>query len=264
MGEFVARGDGLRVFGLSLSVEGAPPPGAWETRPLSEPSLQLRVVKPEAITSCWSGRAATGWEAVIDGAPFAVEQGLVGDYLFVHGERAVHHLSADGTLLRSAPSDPTEPSWWRLVLDSVLFTVALLKGRQALHAAAVVTPAGAVAITAPSGGGKSTLLAELLRRGLPLLADDIVVLEPHVLLDRRRGAVSGLERTSRTLGALVASLLRYPQIPERERARFEFASVLSACVPIMRLTADPMTSPSALGALLAAEPALQIREDLAS
>jgi hypothetical protein len=64
-----------------------------------------------------------------------------------------------------------------VALDSVLFTVALLQGYEALHAGAIATAAGAVAITAGTGGGKSTLLSELLRRGLTLLADDVLALE---------------------------------------------------------------------------------------
>ena len=64
------------------------------------------------------------------------------------------------------------------MLDSVLFTVALLQGYEALHAGAVATPNGVIAITAASGGGKSTLLTELLRHGLTLMADDVLVLEP--------------------------------------------------------------------------------------
>jgi hypothetical protein len=63
------------------------------------------------------------------------------------------------------------------VLDSVLFTAGLLNGYEALHAAAVAVPDGAIAITAASGGGKSTLLSELLRRGLGLLADDVLMLQ---------------------------------------------------------------------------------------
>ncbi|MGA2164174.1 MAG: hypothetical protein ABSH36_06865, partial [Solirubrobacteraceae bacterium] len=95
----------------------------------------------------------------------------------VAGTRAIHHLSADACTLRCAPADPEEQSWWRVVLDSVLFTVALLQGREALHAGAVATPEGALAIAAATGGGKSTLLCELLRDGLTLMSDDVLVLE---------------------------------------------------------------------------------------
>jgi hypothetical protein len=126
---------------------------------------------------------------VIDGAPFMVEQGTAGDHRFVHGAppnpegvpsaqtRAIHHLDADASVLRCAPSDPTDPSWWRVVLDSALFTAALLRGYEALHAGAIATSDGAVAITAPTGGGKSTLLTALLGRGAELMADDVLVLE---------------------------------------------------------------------------------------
>jgi hypothetical protein len=178
----------LGAFGLSLSFD-APPPGAWRRAPASEPSLQIRSVDAQAIEDSWSGLEAIGWEAVIDGAPFFVERGRSGDHRFVHGAhpdrggaplagtRAVHHLCAEASVLRCAPSDPAEPSWWRLVLDSVLFTVALLQGYEALHAGAVATPSGVIAITAAAGGGKSTLLSELLQRGLALMADDVLVLE---------------------------------------------------------------------------------------
>ncbi len=53
-----------------------------------------------------------------------------------------------------------------------------LHGYEALHAGALATPEGAIAITATTGGGKSTLLSELLARGLTLMADDVLVLEP--------------------------------------------------------------------------------------
>jgi hypothetical protein len=183
---------GLRAFGLSL-IADAPPPGAWEAQPLSEPILHLRSATPRTIAECWSGLDAVGWEGVNDGAPIVVERGRAGDHRFVHGAdpaqsssdarsdaaRAVHHLSTNAGVLQCAPSNPAEPSWWRVVLDSVLFTVALLQGYEALHAAAVATPDGVIAITAATGGGKSTLLAELLRRGLALMADDVLVLEPR-------------------------------------------------------------------------------------
>jgi hypothetical protein len=132
-----------------------------------------------------------GWEGMIDGAPFVVERGHAGDHRFIHGAPpdtnglpsaqtlAIHHLHADASVLSCAPSNPRDHSWWRVVLDSVLFTVALLRGYEALHAGAVATPAGAIAIAAGTGGGKSTLLAELLGRGTALMADDVLVLEPN-------------------------------------------------------------------------------------
>lgn len=188
------RRQGLAAFGLGLLTDTAPP-GTWSPQPLSEPLLRLRPSTTRAIAERWSGVAEIGWEGTIDGAPFVVERGRAGDHRFVHGAdpagrpiserpqsgegfRAVHHLCADASELRCAPADPVDPSWWRVVLDSVLFTVALLQGYEALHAGAVATETGVIAIAATTGGGKSTLLSELLRHGLKLMADDVLVLEP--------------------------------------------------------------------------------------
>jgi hypothetical protein len=185
---------GVSAFGLGLLAQ-VKPPGAWQARPLTEPILCLRSATARAVAESWSGLEEIGWEGVIDGAPFVVERGRAGDHRFVHGAhpdhrqggtrsdgsdgtRAVHHLSPDASLLQCAPSDTAEQSWWRVVLDSVLFTVALLQGYEALHAGALATPGGVIAITAMTGGGKSTLLSELLGHGLTLMADDVLVLEP--------------------------------------------------------------------------------------
>ncbi|HST54940.1 MAG TPA: hypothetical protein VLJ42_03465 [Solirubrobacteraceae bacterium] len=164
------------AFGLNLRFSTLPP-GAWEQRSSVGPDVSVELVAAATLAEAWSGRAGAGWEATIDGEAFVVEVGQAGDHLFAHGDRAQHHLSADGGVLRCV-ADPHEPvRWWRVVLDSVLFTVALSAGYEALHAGAVTTPGGALAITAGAGGGKSTLLAELLGRGLGLLSDDVVVLQ---------------------------------------------------------------------------------------
>ncbi len=47
------------------------------------------------------------------------------------------------------------------------------RGLLPLHASAVVTPSGAVLFMGHSGAGKSTLLNEFLRRGYPMLAEDL-------------------------------------------------------------------------------------------
>ncbi len=308
-----AQQSGPAAFGLSLRAD-VPLPGAWEARPFREPSLQIRSVTAQKIEHSWSGLEAIGWEGVVDGAPLIVERGIEGDHRFVHGAhpdrsgtrsdatRAVHHLCADASVLACAPADPGEPSWWRVVLDSVLFTVALLQGYEALHAGAVATPDGVIAITAAAGGGKSTLLAELLRRGPALMADDVLVLESRgaeaplahpgaplmtvpaarmpmlreagppetissleqerwiavpvhpeplplkalVVLDRRPGLQTSLERIEDPFSPLMGSLLSFPRSPERRRTRFELASVLASKTALWRLTADLDTPPDVL------------------
>jgi hypothetical protein len=311
---------GMAAFGLSLSFD-VPPPGAWEPRPVHEPSLQVEMSTGQAIENSWSGKEAIGWGGVIDGAPFVVERGVGGDHRFIHGThpnqggnpaqatRAVHHLSTDASVLRCAPTNPGEPEWWRVVLDSVLFTVALLKDYEALHAGAVATPDGVIAITAGSGGGKSTLLTELLGRDAALMTDDVLVLESRgteaplahpgpplmtvpaarvstlteatpretictvederwiavpayreplplkalVVLDRRAG--HGLETSMKQiedpLAPLLGALMNFPSSPERQRARFELASVLAATSTLWRLTADLDTPPGVLADVFA-------------
>lgn len=61
---------------------------------------------------------------------------------------------------------------------TVYGAVAWLNGMAALHASAVTLGGKAIAFTAPSGGGKSTLAAMLAMRGLPLVCDDTLVLAP--------------------------------------------------------------------------------------
>jgi len=103
-------------------------------------------------------------------------EGPGGDVLFDYGERALFHLSSDRLVLRCAPADPAEPSWQRVLLDTVLWTASLLRGFELLHMSAVELPAGVVAFAAQSGGGKTTLAAEFLARGGRLFSDDILAL----------------------------------------------------------------------------------------
>jgi hypothetical protein len=128
------------------------------------------------LEAAWSGVESIGWEAPIDGTRFRVERGAGGDHLFLHGERPVCHLDPAGTTLLHALLEGDAVEGWRVVLDSVLFSVALLRGREALHAGAVVGGEGAIAIAAGAGGGKSTLLSALLADRFELLADDVVAL----------------------------------------------------------------------------------------
>ena len=111
-------------------------------------------------------------------------EGADGDVLIRYGHRALFHLSADRRVLRCAPTERDDPIWQRVLLDTVLWTVSLLRGYEQLHASAVQTDDGVVAFLAASGGGKTSLAAEFLRRGAVLYTDDILALDdggPHVV-----------------------------------------------------------------------------------
>src|SRR5829696_6052636 len=68
-----------------------------------------------------------------------------------------------------------------LILDTYYRTVLPMalqvRGLEVLHASAVLTPRGVVALCAVSGTGKSTVAFGLSQRGWPLWADDAVVFE---------------------------------------------------------------------------------------
>ena len=112
-----------------------------------------------------------------DGAPYVMLESEAGDVLFAYGRTALAHLSPDGGLLRCAVAAESDRAWQRVLLDTVLWTVSLLRGFELLHAATVAHDRGLVALVAHTGGGKSSLAAEFLRRGATLFSDDILALD---------------------------------------------------------------------------------------
>jgi hypothetical protein len=142
------------------------------------PRLSIELEAREELLAGWSGSLAPSpWRGRLgDGQELTIERGVRGDILFGYGDRASFRLDPGGARLACAPRDPAALDWQRVLLSRVLPNVSLAHGREALHAGAVETPLGTVAIAAPSGTGKSTLAAELMRRGWPLVADDVLVL----------------------------------------------------------------------------------------
>jgi hypothetical protein len=65
-----------------------------------------------------------------------------------------------------------------VILGTCLTGVCIQRGRLVLHASTVLAGDHAVAFTGRSGAGKSTIAACLDRRGMPLLADDVTVVDP--------------------------------------------------------------------------------------
>jgi hypothetical protein len=141
------------------------------------PSLTLALRDPAELARLWSGQAgAPEWRGRQgDGRDLVIERGSAGDLLFSYGELAGFRLDPEMRRLDCAPRHPGL-DWQRVLIAKVIPSISVMRGYEALHAAAVDSPDGVVAIMAPSGSGKSTLALELLRRGWSLLADDSLTL----------------------------------------------------------------------------------------
>ncbi len=88
-----------------------------------------------------------------------------------------HVVSLDGKEIRSALPQRGPLSWQRLFFAQTLPLAAALQGLEVLHASAVGVGGRAVAFTAASGTGKSSLAAHLVAAGATFLTDDVLALE---------------------------------------------------------------------------------------
>lgn len=170
---------GRRVHGLTLALD-FDLPGIDGTRLVAPAAADLKIhgTSREHICSAWSGRGGrmpwSGRQG--DGADLAIEWGRDGEILFRYGESAIFLLHRDLACLDCHAND-AGPGWQRVLIGKIVPAIAVMRGFEALHAAALDTGgAGVVAIMAPSGGGKSTLTAALIGRGWSLFADDQLTL----------------------------------------------------------------------------------------
>jgi hypothetical protein len=142
-------------------------------------ALSLELASRSQIQRLWSDSDDEPvWITAIDGRPYTMRLGRAGDYLMTYGDDALFLLSPDFRELRCAPSRPLESGWRRFLLDTVLWSASLLRGVELMHASAVQGGPGVTAFAAFSGGGKTSLARELMRRGASLFTDDILALPP--------------------------------------------------------------------------------------
>lgn len=168
------------AFGLLLAPE-LELPGLPDATGRTAPGQQaVRIALADRALVCASFSGSSGaavWRNVFpDGCVYTLDRGRGGDHLCTYGERASFHISADATTLLCAPADVEAAAWKRFLLDTILWTLCLIRGLQALHASAVVRD-GAISFSAGQGGGKSSLAIELRERGWPLLTDDILAVD---------------------------------------------------------------------------------------
>lgn len=88
-----------------------------------------------------------------------------------------HYLVQDGARLSCAAMPGVGPDEVaRFAATTPVAAAYLQRGVPVLHAAAVEGPSGAVLLCGDSSAGKSVLLAQLLRRGHRMVADDLTAL----------------------------------------------------------------------------------------
>lgn len=167
----------LRAYGFAVEAPGLELPGAAAQDGPADVAIALAGA-PEEVAAAYSGPADPPRDALrrVDGRAVRYEAGRAGDWRITWDGAGAFHVAAAGDRVLAWAPDGAGHAWTRFLLDSVLTTVALRRGGEALHAATVALPGGAVAVTAGQGGGKTTLTAALLAAGGTLVADDVSVL----------------------------------------------------------------------------------------
>jgi hypothetical protein len=200
------------AYGLALHASFQLP-GMVQRAGAHHPSLALDVISPAQIQRLWSGADGVPvWQGRLgDGRSLTIERGIAGDLLITDAARARFHLDPGRESLRCAPLRGGL-DWQRTLLSKVLSSISLLHGYEALHASAVESPEGAIAILAPAGSGKTTLALELMRRSYRLMSDDVLTLAatpegvsafpgtPHMNVGSGNDGCTSIPQASVTLG----------------------------------------------------------------
>ena len=120
------------AFGLNISSELALPGLAGEHEAFGHP-LAIgpgKVGEPGAD-------AQLLWETRFDELDFALHRAADGAHWFTYGDEARFRLSTDALTLTCDVRELRAPGWQRLLLDTVLWATAYLRGLELLHASAV-------------------------------------------------------------------------------------------------------------------------------
>lgn len=166
---------GVGVTGLA-GLPGSPDP----PRTGSPRTVAVRVVGAAAVSERWQPREARRIVERLssDGRRvLAVYEDPAIGYRIEAPEIGVHLVSVDGTeVLLPEPRGP-DWFWQRLLFAQTLPIAAALQGLGLFHASAVCIGEEAVAVSAPSGTGKSSTAAHLIAQGAEFFTDDVLAMD---------------------------------------------------------------------------------------
>jgi hypothetical protein len=173
---WVARAFGLRIAG-DFPAPGLP---ATSGRAGSEPLTRVSLKSPEEIDRSWP---RTGVQRLLEedlggrSAARTIDHHRRAGYRLYARHFGLARISPSGALISCAPPDVAPWSWQRFLVGRILPWAALLRGREVFHASAVRLGDDAIAITGPSGAGKTSLALRLVLGGAGFLTDDVLALE---------------------------------------------------------------------------------------
>ena len=166
----VAAAHRYEVYGLVLASDRPLASLAPAARPV-EPALTVRFVEPAVLHAIIRPEQAT-----LPEGHWIAHAFLADGRFYLHAPGVVDAiLSADGRVAHCASADPVDARTVEAnLLNIVLGSALTLQGEEPLHATAVDLGGHAVAFLGPSGAGKTTLAASLIRDGATLLTDDVL------------------------------------------------------------------------------------------
>lgn len=167
-----------QVYGLTIESDTRFPELSRLPKPTDSVAtdVSVRLRSRRATTPSFSEILQT--TALPDGTPWLTSGRIDDDYLLRYAGIADFIVDNAGTDLRCCRVEDgvSTDTLRHLVLDQVFPMLLNRRGREALHATAIVTSSGACAFSGPAGSGKSTLAASFFLAGFGALGDDCLPL----------------------------------------------------------------------------------------
>ena len=170
----------FRAFGLDLRASFDVPGLVEAAGRDCGRSARLDLATPEAIARGWPASGGTRvMEERLGGRTPARTIDFhprAGYRLYARGH-GVARVSPSGARIACAPAATGRWRWARFLVGRVLPWAAVLRGYEVVHASAVAIDGLVIALSGPTGTGKTSLALQLVAAGADFVADDVLALE---------------------------------------------------------------------------------------